>query len=352
MKTKNKIKSIPALIASLVLLGALPAGAETTRLFTGPDNAELLDHLSPPGFATGDVIHVRGTGASAKVAASTRNFSAARLYVGTSFGAGVLWLNSGGISLTDGASQTLVIGQTVHSGTLYMKGGSLAVRGGVTIGSVTRDTPGNGALLITGGSLVLSDSGAAGKAVINIASGGHANASGLLEISNASVTGGFIAGHSADTAPAGAARLTVHGDAGVRGVAQNAFVLRKSAAVTFVLTPGGGFKTFDQSLSSPAQINDRCSIKLDVSRLDPAAVAARPSGAVDLVKLNPQTDDLMWRRLRQILVLSGYDQGTPSPGGPDSDTYSFSVNGSSYTLVLGWDNAARTLKLSSLAKAP
>jgi hypothetical protein len=347
-----KTKSIPALIASTLLLGVLPAGAATTHLFNGPDNAELLDHLTPPGFSTGGILHVRGTGASARVASNTKSFSASRLYVGTSAGAGVLYLNSGNVSLTDGALQTLAIGQTTHSGTLYIKGGGLAIKGGVNIGSSTPNTPGDGALVITGGSLTLTDADAAKKAIIGIATGGNANASGSVEISNASLTGGFIIGNSSATAPAGAARLIVYGDAGVTGVAKNEFTLRKSAAVTFVLTPGGGFKAFDQSLSNPAQVNDTIRIKLDVSRLAPAAVSARSAGAIDLLKVNPQTEDLMWNRIKRVLVLSGYDAGTLNVGGRDTGTYAFSVNGSNYTLVFGWDDAGRTLKLVSLSKLP
>ncbi|MDR0352135.1 MAG: hypothetical protein LBI02_01840 [Opitutaceae bacterium] len=347
-----KTKTIPSLILITLLLGVLTAGAATTRVFTGPAGAELLDHLSPAGFAAGDILHVRGAGASAKTAASTRDFSAARLYVGTSAGAGVLTINSGHVALTGGVTQTLVIGQTTHTGTLYVKGGSLAVKGGISIGSSTPDTPGAGALIITGGTLALDDAGAARKAVIGIAIGGNADAAGSVEISNASITGGFIIGHSSATAPAGAARLTIHGDAAVTGVAQNEFTLRKSALITLVLTPGGGFKTFDQSLSNPAQVNDTIRIELDVSRLAPAAVSARTPGATDLLKVNPQTVDLMWNRLKRVLTLSGYDEGTLDAGARDNGTYAFSVNGSKYTLVLDWDDARRTLKLSTLTKHP
>jgi hypothetical protein len=343
-----KTKTIPVLLVS-ALLGALPAGAAVTRVFNGPAGAALLDHLAPRGFAAGDTIHVRGAGGATVSAVSAGDFSAARLYVGTSAGAGVLTIESGKISLTDGSIQTLAIGQTVHTGTLFLKGGAITVNGGVSIGSPGRDTAGAGALVITGGTFALTDSGATRKAVISIAEVGNADASCAVEISNASLTGGIVMGNSSATAPAGAARLTVHGDAGVTGVAGNTFTLRKSAAVAFVLTPAGGFKTFDQSLSNPAQINDAIRIKLDVSRLAPAAVSARPGGELALLKVNPQTDEGMWNRFKRVLVLDGYDSGTLRQ---DAGTYSFAVNGAGYTLSLGWDDAGRTLKLLRLTKTP
>ncbi len=343
--------SIPILgILASTVLAILPASAATTHIFNGPDKAELLDHLTQPAPVTGGFIQVRGTGGTARTAVNTRGFSAGRISVGTSGGAGVLYLNAGDITLTDGLSQTLAIGRTNRDGALYLNGGSVTiVGGGVGIGSPDAPNAGNGTLIVKGGAITLADPAGSRKAVFWIATGGNAGSSGSMEIAGASITGGFILGNTSGSAAADSARLTVHGDAVVGGVANCEFTLRKTASVSFVLTPGGDFKTFDQSRSNPAQINENVRVKLDVSRLDPAAVAARPGREIVLLKVNPKTDDTMWTRFKRALVLAGYDAGTLKR---DAGAWSFAVKGVGYTLVPGWDDAARTLKLQSLAKAP